>query len=248
MKANPFIPKKRANTIIIDGRVDLDSRGKLQKLGLNIIPTIKCKEVSKPISYHPDIVMHPINYNTLIIAPNVFDYYEELFYGMDIKIIKGDTQLAKNYPMDIAYNVGRIGNFAIHNLKYMDEKLKFYLKKEGLEFINVKQGYTKCSMAIIDENAVITADYPIYEKLKKIGFDTLLIEPGFIQLEGYTYGFIGGTCGNLSKEEMVFSGKFIDHPDKAKILSFLKKYNKKILWLSNTKVQDIGTIISLYFQ
>ena len=248
MKSNPFIPKKRANTIVIDGRVDLDSRKKLENLGLNIIPTTECKEVSKPIAYHPDIVMHPINHNTLIIAPNVFEYYEEVFYGMGIKLIKGDTQLGNNYPMDIAYNVGRIGNFAIHNLQYMDEKLKFYLKNEGLEFIDVKQGYTKCSMAIVGENSVITADYPIYKKLTKIGFNTLLIEPGFIELEGHTYGFIGGTCGNLSKEEIVFSGKFADHPDKEKILYFIKMQNKKVLWLSNAKVQDIGTIISLYCQ
>lgn len=248
MKTNPFIPLKRANTIVIDGRIDLDSKKKLKNLGLNIIPTIECKQVSKPIAYHPDIVMHPINHNTLIIAPNVFDYYEEMLYGMGIRLIKGDTQLGKTYPMDIAYNVGRIGNFVIHNLKYMDEKLKFYLKKENLEFIHVKQGYTKCSMAIVDENAVITADFPIYKKLKELGFDTLLIEPGFIQLEGHTYGFIGGTCGNLSKEEIIFSGKFMDHPDEEKIIHFFKKYNKKILWLTNTKVQDIGTIISLYCQ
>ena len=40
-------------------------------MNLNIIPTIECKEVSEPISYHPDIVIHPINHNTLVVAPNV---------------------------------------------------------------------------------------------------------------------------------------------------------------------------------
>ena len=248
MKTNPFIPNKRANTVIIDGRVNTDIKKNLKDLGVNIIPTIECKEVSKPVSYHPDIVLHPINHNTLIIAPNVFDYYEEILYGMGIRLIEGETQLGKSYPMDIAYNVGRIGNFAIHNLKYMDEKLRFYLKKEGLEFIDIKQGYTKCSMAIVDENSIITSDYPIYKKLKNLGFNLLLIKPGYIKLEGHIYGFVGGTCGNLSKEEIIFSGKFVDHPEREKILYFIEKRNKKIIWLTNDNIQDIGTIISLYCQ
>jgi hypothetical protein len=248
MNINSFIPKKRGNTIIVDGRVSSEVLIKLNSLKLNVIPTIQCKEVSEPISYHPDIVLHPINHNTLMIAPNVFDYYEEKLYGMGIKIIKGQTKLSKDYPGDIAYNVGRVGNFAVHNFKYTDEKLKYYLKKENLEFVNVNQGYTKCSMAIVDENAIITSDHYIYKKLTALDIDVLLIQSGFINLEGYPYGFIGGTNGNLSKEEIIFSGSLNEHSDKEKILKFLKKYNKRIIWLSNEKIVDIGTIISLYCQ
>lgn len=248
MSVNSFIPRNIGNTVIIDGRVSSEILENLKKMNLNIIPTIECKEVSEPISYHPDIVIHPINHNTLVVAPNVFDYYEKKFHGMGIKVIQGQTELGKDYPEDIAYNVGRIGNLAIHNLKYTDEKLKYYLKKENIEFIHVNQGYTKCSMAIIGEKSIITADYPIYKKLTRLGIDVLLIQSGHIELEGHTYGFIGGATGNLSKNDIMFSGKFDKHPDKENILNFLKKYRKSIIWLSNKKIKDIGTIISLYCQ
>ena len=248
MLTNPFIPNRFANRVIIDGRIFPSAAARLKKLNINIIPTIACKEVAEPISYHPDIVIHPINHNTLIVAPNVFDYYEDKLHGLGIKIIKGDTELGKEYPMDIAYNVGRIGNFAIHNFEYTDEKLKYYLKKEKLEFINIKQGYTKCSMAIVDNNSIITADYPIYKELKILGIDVLLIRPGYIELPSYPYGFIGGATGNLSNDDFVFSGHLDDHPDKVKIINFIKKHNKKIFWLSDEKVIDIGTIITLYCQ
>ncbi len=248
MDNNPFIPKKLANTIIIDGRVPKKLLNKLNMFNLNIIHTIKCKEVADPISYHPDIVIHPINHKRMIVAPNVYEYYEEIFYGMGIEIIKGETKLGKEYPEDIAYNVGRIGNLAIHNFKYTDEKLKYYLKKENLELVHVEQGYTKCSMAIVDTKAIITADYPIYKKLTRYGIDVLLIRPGYIELPGYPYGFIGGTNGNLSKDIIVFSGSLKEHPDYKKIINFLKKYNKKAIWLSDNKIIDIGTIISLYCQ
>lgn len=248
MNTNPFIPKNIGNTVIVDGRVSLEILKSLKKLNLNIIPTIECMEISKPISYHPDIVLHPINHNTLVVAPNVFDYYEEKLYGMGIKIIEGQTKLGKDYPEEVAYNVGRIGNLAIHNFKYTDEKLKYYLKKENVEFIHVNQGYTKCSMVIVDERSIITADYPIYKKLTNLGIDVLLVQSGHIKLEGYTYGFIGGATGNLSKEDIMFSGRLDKHPDKERIFNFLKKYKKRIVWLSNENLIDIGTIISLYCQ
>lgn len=248
MSINPFIPKKMGNTVIVDGRVSEEIFKNLKNLNLNIIPTIKCKEVPEPISYHPDIVLHPINHKTIIVAPNVFDYYNIKLSKLGIKVIEGETILGKDYFNHIAYNVGRIGKFVIHNLKHTDEKLKYYLKKENLDFIHVNQGYTKCSIAIVNKKAIITADRPIYNKLKELGIDVLLIEPGYIELEGYTYGFIGGTNGNLSNKIIVLSGRLKEHPDKYKILKFLKKYNTKIIWLSNENIIDIGTIISLYCQ
>lgn len=244
---NPFIPLNKANLVIVDGRISDEIENNLKILGLKVIKTIECKDVDKSIAYHPDIVIHPINHNTLMIAPNVFDYYEDIFKSTNIKLIKGETDLNCKYPADIAYNVGRLKNFAIHNFKYTDEKLKYYLTKENVEFINVKQGYAKCSIAIIGQDSAITADYPIYEKLKQIGFNILLVEPGHILLEGQKYGFIGGTCGSLSSNLAVISGTLEDHPNKEEILDFYKKNKIELITLSNNKILDIGTIISLYY-
>jgi len=244
----PFLPIDYANVVIVDGRIYDKANKVFKNMNIKVIPTIPCKEVQEPISYHPDIVMHPVNHKTLIVAPNVFNYYYESLSKLGIKLIEGEKKLDKEYPDDIAYNVGRIYNFAVHNFKYTDEKLKFYLKKENLEFINIKQGYTKCSMAIIDEKAIITSYYPMYKKLAALGIDVLHIRPGYIRLDGYDYGFIGGTCGNLSTRDIVFSGKFSKHPDEEKIIKFLKKYKKKIIWLDNEEALDVGTIISLNCQ
>lgn len=248
MSKNPFILNTCADVVIIDGSVPKDILKRIERLNIRVIPTIPCQEVACPISYHPDIVLHPVNHSTLVVAPNVFEYYSDALSKKGIKIIKGEKELSKEYPNDIAYNVGRIGDLALHNFKYTDEKLLYYLKKENLKFVNINQGYSKCSMAVIDENAVITADIPIYKKLIEYGIDVLLIEPGYIRLEGYPYGFVGGTCGNLTRETIAFSGKFLYHPDQLKIFNFLKKYNKNIMWLSNENITDIGTIISLNYQ
>lgn len=243
---NPFIPLSNANISIVDGRVSEIIVTKLEKLNIKVIRSIKCEGVQESISYHPDIVMHPINHKTIIVAPNVYDYYEERLFGLGINLIKGETILGRKYPDDISYNVGRLGNTAIHNFKYTDEKLVFYLKKENLNFLNVNQGYSKCSLAVIDETSGITSDDFMYRKLIESGYNMLLIRPGYIKLEGEKYGFIGGTSGNISNRKIVFSGTFKHHPDYNKIVKYINNRKQSIIYLSKESIIDIGTIINLY--
>lgn len=244
--SNPFIPLMEANIAIIDGRASEKIVNNLEKFNIKVVRTIKCNELQESISYHPDIVLHPINHNTVIVAPNVFDYYYEKLSPLGIKILKGNAILDSKYPKDIAYNVGRLKNIAIHNFKYVDEKLKFYLEKEKIELINVKQGYTKCSLAIVDDISGITADVCIYKKLSELGYNMLLIEPGHINLFNEKYGFIGGASGNYSKDIIMFTGRLDKHPDNIRIENFIKNRNKKILYLSNEDIIDLGTIITLF--
>lgn len=244
---NPFIPLKQANLTIIDGRVDDVTVENLEKLNIKVIKTIKCADVQESISYHPDIVLHPIDHKTLIVAPNVYDYYEESLSNLGIKVIKGETVLKYDYPFDIAYNVGRLKDIAIHNFKYTDEKLKFYLKKKNLNFINVNQGYTKCSLAIIDDISGITSDNYIYKTLSKLGYHMLLIQPGYIKLENEKYGFIGGSTGSLSFDTIIFSGTINHHPDYNKIVKFINERGKNIIYLSKNQITDIGTLINLNY-
>lgn len=243
---NPFIPLKEANLAIVAGNAYIEIFDSLRQLGIEVVPTIKCEEVYDSIAYHPDIVIHPINHNTLVVAPNVYDYYKEKLSKFNVNLIKGKTYLKSKYPENIAYNVGRLAKAAIHNFEYTDIVLKNSLEKENIKFIDVKQGYSKCSMAIIDEDTIITSDEGIYKKLNDLGYCSLLIESGHIFLENQNYGFIGGATGNFSKNKIFFSGTLNKHPNKCKIINFLQENNKKPVFLSNKEISDIGTIISFY--
>jgi len=245
--ANPFVPRYKANLVIVDGRASQEIISNLKKQKLEVVLTCKCNELYEAISYHPDIVMHPINSNTLIVAPNVYDYYSDALSQRGIKLIKGEKKLERNYPDNIAYNVARVSSYALHSFKYTDEKLKFYLRKEGLQFIDVKQGYTKCSTAIINNNAIITSDPSIYKACTKLEVDVLFIRNGYIKLPGLDYGFIGGTTGLISEKKLLFSGKIDDHPDSKQIKYFLEKHDVLPIILSNEKIIDIGSIIPLTY-
>lgn len=50
------------------------------------------------------------------------------------------------------------------------------IKDEKLNMININQGYSNCSIAVIDENSAIVTDKKIADILKKNNIDVLLIE------------------------------------------------------------------------
>ena len=54
---------------------------------------------------------------------------------------KRRKQLVRDYPGDIAYNVGRVMDMQFIILS-IQMKTSFLFKKEGLELIHVNQGYT----------------------------------------------------------------------------------------------------------
>ena len=246
MNHNPFIPFKKADLLIVDGRYEYLFHD-IKEQGIKIIPTIKCEELYEAISYHPDILVHPISHDKLIVAPNVYNYFKDALKSTNIKVISGEKKLNRNYPSNIAYNVARVKNYAIHNMKYTDEKLMYYLKKEGIEFINVKQGYSKCSIAILSDDLIITADPSIYKKCIEKNLEVLKIESGYIALPGLDYGFIGGATGLLSKDKIMFSGTYDNHPNYKDINKILEKNNIVPIILSKEKIIDIGSIIPLKY-
>lgn len=241
---NPFIPQNRANLSIISGQASVEIVDNLTNKGIEVVKTIKVESLSSEISYHPDLVLHPIAHNTLVVAPEVFDYYSEKLRPHGLKIIKGKDSLRSHYPGDIKYNIFRIGGSYVHKKGYSDELIRNYYKKNGIDLIHVTQGYTKCSTLLVDDGSAITSDKKIAEKLRDAGYDILLIEKGWIELPGYEYGFIGGASGHISPKEMVLTGSLLCHPDKTKIEAFIKSKGITIIPLSKERIIDLGTVFS----
>jgi len=140
-------------------------------------------------------------------------------------------------------NALNIGNIFMHKLNYTDPNLISLVKHKKL--LNVNQGYSKCSTAIVSENAVITSDMKIGKILKENNINVLLLPPGDIILPGLDYGFIGGTCGLLDNNKLAFYGNLNMYKYGDKVLNFLKKHNVKPIFLSKDKLIDRGSIFCI---
>ena len=223
---------------IIDPRLNEECITNLRRDGFKVIPVKLTNLVEKPISGHPDIQMF-VHEKNLFVHPDIDKQFIKDI-EKHINVIKCSTKLKKNYPNDIPYNIAVVGNFAIHRKIFTDKTIQDYFSKHDIDILDTKQGYAKCS-TLIAGNGIITSDKSIADTAKNVGIDTLLISNSFIELSGYSYGFIGGASGSY-EDTIYLTGKIDRHPNKNEIESFIKSKNMKLRILSNRQIIDAGSI------
>ncbi|NLM34033.1 MAG: hypothetical protein GX206_01185 [Clostridiales bacterium] len=229
---------------LVDSRISEVELKELYKLGVEPLLCPKCDNLYDAISCHPDIQVFVLNQNNIIVHNQINKDLLEKLHGLGKKIHFSKKILSNKYPHDIILNCFILGDLFIHNIKYTDEKI-INLLPDNIKKINVKQGYSKCSTAIVNDKAVITTDPSIAKALSYEKVDVLYLPPGDIILEGMNYGFIGGTCGLLNKNNIAFYGNLDKYMYGNEVKSFLKKY--KINWhcLADSRLVDRGSILML---
>lgn len=241
----PNLPLERVSLAVVDGRIPWEMEKNLRDIDIRLIKTKRTEGLYEAVSYHPDIIIHHLGGNEIVVAPNTDNQFIYSLEEEGFKIIFGKNPVEGTYPYDISYNVARFGNKAVCSIKYTDEVLLQKLYERGIEIINVNQGYAKCSICVVSKNAVITSDKGIYRELQKNNIDVLLITPGNICLFNMEYGFIGGASGSVSDSGIVFFGNIDLHPNNDEIRKFMSKYNKTVINLSVNLLMDLGTLIPL---
>lgn len=198
----------------------------LRNLDYNIIPTKKINEFYLPEQKHADMQL-------LKIKDRIFT----------LENCAGKPE--RKYPYNVLLNCLYFNDKLYGKLTAVDDSVIAYCKQNGIETVNVNQGYTRCSTLVISEKAAITADKSIEKALKNDGAEVLLISPGNIVLEGFDYGFIGG-AGFADNRTVYFFGDITKHPDFVKISAFTEKYNSKIEILCQKQpLTDIGGAVLL---
>lgn len=227
------------NTCFVDCRITEKELSKLHKENLNIVQIPKSPHLYDAICAHPDIQVNITSNSSIILAKN--SLLDKDIDGIFIEHSKNN--LCEKYPNNIFLNAINLKDYFIHNLKYTDEIL--LRKNKSKTLIDIKQGYSKCSCAVVSDRALITSDIGIYNSLKPYPIDVLLIPSGDICLPGLSYGFIGGSCGLISKDKMAFFGNLSNHAYGNDIKQFLSKHNVEPIYLSENKLLDRGSILTL---
>lgn len=229
---------------IIDERASIKVCRNVEKLGFEVIFQKPYKHVSKSCSSHPDISLFRLTKNKIIYAPETDEKFLQKLSDKGLILIPGQKKPLSTYPEEIRYNAAVIGRKLFHKLDFTDEIIISEAKKEGFEFINVKQGYTACSTSIINDKTIITSDVGINNAALLKGIDSLLISPQKnIQLEGVEWGFIGGSTGRITDSKLAISGNPKSLESYDRIFKFLIDRNVELISLSDDGVVDLGTIM-----
>ncbi|MBA1334324.1 MAG: hypothetical protein HPY66_2173 [Firmicutes bacterium] len=238
-----YIPEEKVRAVIVDGRIPDEIERNLISDGINVIKTVRHPRLYDAISYHPDAVVCPLGGGKLVVEPLMFGYLRDALREYRVTVIKGETELSSNYPGSTAYNIAAIGEKVILNPTCADPVALREFEYANLLLVKVKQGYTKCSTAIIASNTIITSDKGIAKAASESGVEVLTVRSEGVQLKGFEYGLIGGCCGRISKDCIVFAGDPGTHPDWQQIHNFLKEHRIKPKRLYDGPLIDIGSII-----
>lgn len=209
---------------------DADHRLKsyLIDLGYDLVSILSGGMVPPPLSGHPDIFMCKLGAGD----------------GAEIVFAKDDPEpiISGIYPADIPYNAACTGKYFIHNLRYTSPRLYSRARELGMEMVDVRQGYAKCSTVVVDEDTIITYDDGIASASERVGMNVLHVRPGHVKLPGYDTGFIGGASGRVG-DTIIFNGDLSGHPDGVDIRKFISSRGLDVADFPEWPLTDIGSII-----
>jgi hypothetical protein len=227
----------------VDSRIENDEENNLRKLGYEVLKCPTSSHLYGAVSGHPDMLMHIVGNKKIIVHKSMQYEFITRLKELKFDVILSHNELKNTYPEDIILNGVGISNYFVHKLKNTDTTLLNSMK--GKTLINVNQGYTKCSTAIVSEEAVMTSDKKIAETFRNLNMDVLYLPPGDILLPGLNYGFIGGCCSLLEKNLIAFYGDLKNYKYGFEVLSFLKKHSVEPYYLSTRKLTDRGSIFQV---
>ena len=215
--------------IIIDSRMR-DFEKKYLRNEYEIIELERSEKVYSEICAHVDIFCVKIN-EKLIVEKSRYNEIKKVCSN----VICGNEFVGEKYPDDVKYNVCQIGNNAVHNFKFTDRKILEVIGKEKINKIHISQGYSNCSIAVIDENSAIVTDKKIAENLERANINVLRLDyvPDIKLLDAngkfsQMHGFIGGAISRIGDKIIVFGDlKKIDK--NGEIFKFIKKSNLEIV-------------------
>ena len=233
--------------IVIDSKMRKVEKEYLNSLGYRVINVQTNKNLYDEISSHVDIFCCKIK-DKVVLEPSVYKYLKE--EKNDLKnVICGKNIVSSKYPLDVLYNVCCIGENIIHNFKYTDEKILEIVQNEKLNMININQGYSNCSIAVIDDKSVVVTDKKIAEKLIENDIDVLLLEENLdiklLKNDGkYSKmkGFIGGCMSRIENKIIIF-GDISKIDKEKKIRNFIQSRNLEIVYFNGLDVIDYGGVL-----
>lgn len=231
----PYLPKNKVSLFIADCEIE----------GAKIITPPPIDFLTPSMRRHADLGIVIVGEKKSVCPPETYSYYQDTLSPYGFEVIMGETSVGSNYPKDCAYNVGIVGKKCFLNKSVCDGRLFDILISEGFEIIEVKQGYTKCSICPIDENSFITGDSIIAQEGEKRDMEVLLIENEGILLPPFKNGFWGGCAGLGDADTLIVNGDISLIGAGSKIKEFLDRKNIKIQKSKEGEVLDIGSIIPL---
>lgn len=237
---NPHLPQGKVRQLILGQKYKKVLKTAL--INRNITPMwLNDNEfVDERLSGHCDLTAVHLGKNKLAVQEEAIAYCENI---NNIELISIKAPVSPEYPYDAALNICIVGDKLIFNPKSANDQIISQLG--GLKKLCCKQGYTKCSVCVADENSIITSDHRIASIASDAGINTLTVNENITALDGFGHGFIGGASFKISRNELAFTGVINDESERFRIERFLNERGINAVYLTGEPLFDIGSAIPI---
>ena len=237
----PNLPANKVTTVFV--HIDDNAlKTVFDGLSIKVVNVNENLFLDTPVSKHADILANYVGKSTFLADKNQAELCSFIENNGGKSVIIEDIK--SPYPNDCLLNFADIGDYIICNRSILTEKIAEILPNKPI--IDVKQGYSKCSVCICGRNIIITDDKSVCNAVSQYdNINSLLVEKGSVRINKYDYGFIGGCCGLVDENLLLFNGDLSSHSDFDKIEKFLYDNNINYIDIKGKPLTDIGSIIPI---
>ena len=238
---NQNLPENKVTTVFANTD-DIALKRLFEELSIKVVQVTENSLLDTPVSCHADILGNYVGKSTFLADKNQTELCNFIEDNSGKSIII--ENIKSPYPNDCLLNFADIGDYIICNKSILTKEIVSLLPDK--QIIDVKQGYSKCSVCICKNNTIITDDISVYNAVSKYGnINSLLVQKGSVSIDKFDYGFIGGCCGLIDKDVLLFNGNLSTHTDFDKIKNFLYDNGVNYIDINGKPLTDIGSIIPI---
>ena len=238
---NQNLPENKVTTVFANTD-DIALKRLFEELSIKVVSVNENSLLDTPVSCHADILANYVGKSIFLADKNQTELCNFIEDNSGKSIII--ENIKSPYPNDCLLNFADIGDYIICNKSILTNEIVDLLPNK--QIIDVKQGYSKCSVCICKHNTIITDDISIYNAvLQYDNINSLLVQKGSVSIDKFEYGFIGGCCGLVDKDVLLFNGDLSTHTDFDKIKNFLYDNGVNYINIKGKPLTDIGSIIPI---
>ena len=169
---HPRLPEGEATHVLASGEFPWLAEA-LERRGLTVVATQRDSRLPGPVQFHPDLQTCPLPDKQMFVLKN--SPLQPALKALGFSLRETQCEPSGTYPGDALCGCFPWGPWLVGNPKAIDRAIAQEAQKQGFQPLPVRQGYSACSVALVDGESAITADQGMFQALRTKGFAVLLM-------------------------------------------------------------------------
>lgn len=229
--------------LLVDYRTPESESLELQALGFHVVLSEELDFLYDAVKGHPDLQFVSAC-GKLICHRGLSVAKATELASLGVSYTRSEKALKPPYPGHIILNAAISDDLLVHSLKDTDPAVLDACT--GLKQVDVRQGYTRCSLSYVGQDSYVTNDDGIARTLRKLEKNVLHLPYGDVELEGFSHGFLGGCLSRVeigSDQLLLITGDLDCYKYGKALADFLRDIGIIPYSIGTGSLKDRGSII-----